>query len=241
MFLTQQSASQIELFSHYNWHDRNNLLYRITYDRCNYIESRIERMLGRGAFGQQEILEVGCGGGLICCEVARRGVLAIGIDPSAGALMDARRYAQSKHLGHMVSFEQGYAEALPYADGSFSVIVCLDVLEHVRDLQKTLQEIARVLAPGGIFIFDTINRTFLARSILIWFGERFLRKQGLVPGLHNYHAFIKPGELQTYLSHNDLRIQELTGFMPGIVEGRLTLKPGWFKGVSYVGYATKGR
>jgi len=144
-------------------------------------------------------------------------------------------------LGHNVSFEQGYAETLPYADGSFSVIVCLDVLEHVSDLQKTLSEVARVLAPGGIFIFDTINRTLMARLALIWIGERFFHKQGLVPGLHAYNAFIKPGELRSFLQARHLLVQEMTGFMPKMVEGRLTLAPGWFKGVSYIGYATKDR
>jgi 2-polyprenyl-6-hydroxyphenyl methylase/3-demethylubiquinone-9 3-methyltransferase len=217
------------------------LLFRITADRCDYIESRLERVLRKGAFKQQEILEVGCGGGLICEELARRGLLVTGIDPAQGAIEDARRYVQKSYLGQNAHFDCGYAESLPYADGSFSVIVSLDVLEHVSDLALTIKEIARVLAPGGIFIFDTINRTLLSRLALIWIGERFFRKQGLLPGLHDYAAFIKPEELQELLTYNALQVQELTGFMPTVTEGRLTLGPGWFKGVSYIGYATKGR
>lgn len=236
----KRTASQAEIFSSYGWHETNNLLYRLTADRCNYIESRIEAVFGKNTLAQQKVLEVGCGGGLICRELARRGAVMTGIDPSEGALTDARKYVQALHLTQTVSLEQGYAEALPYADGSFPVIVCLDVLEHVADLQATIREIARVLAPGGLFIFDTINRTLLARLALIWIGERFFQKQGLVPGLHDYHAFIKPVELESLISQHGLQVQELTGFMPKVIEGRLTLGPGWFKGISYIGHATKG-
>ncbi|GER87905.1 ubiquinone biosynthesis O-methyltransferase [Dictyobacter vulcani] len=236
-----QVPSQNEIFSDYGWYEQRNLLYRLTADRCNYIESRIERVFGCSALAQQEILEVGCGGGLICRELARRGAVMTGLDPSEPSLIGARRYVQQGQLGHNVSFDLGSAEALPYADGSFSAIVCLDVLEHVQNLPATIHEIARVLAPGGIFIFDTINRTFLAQLVLIWIGERFFQKQGLVPGLHQYASFIKPDELRALLTQNALQIHELTGFMPKLVEGRLTLAPGWFKGVSYIGYATKGR
>lgn len=233
--------SQEEIFTSYTWWDKSCVLNRITAERCDYIVSCINRVFGQEALTQQEILEVGCGGGLICVELARRGAMVVGIDPAQGALEAARKQTQQSKLGHIAYYEQGYAESLPYADGSFSVIVCLDVLEHVRDVQTTIKEITRVLAPGGIFIFDTINRTLLARIVLIWFGERFFHHQGLVPGLHDYHAFIKPHELQTVLTTHDLQVRELTGFMPRLVKGRLTLGPGWFKGVSYVGYATKGR
>jgi 2-polyprenyl-6-hydroxyphenyl methylase/3-demethylubiquinone-9 3-methyltransferase len=243
MVVSQRSRkqSQVEIFSAYGWREKKNLLNRLTVERCDYIESRLERVLGKGAFGQQEILEVGCGGGLLCEELARRGLVVTGIDPSQAAIEEARLYVQKNYLGANASFEIGLAEALPYADGSFSVIICLDTLEHVQNLNMCIQEIARVLAPGGVFIFDTINRTFLARLALIWIGERFFQNNGLVPGLHDYSAFIRPRELQSLISQNGLQVQELIGFMPRVIEGRLTLGPGWFKGVSYVGYATKGR
>jgi 2-polyprenyl-6-hydroxyphenyl methylase/3-demethylubiquinone-9 3-methyltransferase len=231
--------SQEEIFASYGWWERSCLLFRITEERVDYIESCIERVFGKGSLRQQQVLEVGCGGGLICETLARRGCTAVGIDPSEGALRDAREHALRSNMGQSTHFDLGYAESLPYADGSFSVIVCLDVLEHVRDLQATLHEVARVLAPGGIFIFDTINRTFLARLALIWIGERFFQRDGLVPGLHNYHQFIKPRELHAALTQNKLQVAEMVGFMPRLHKGRITLGPGWFKGVSYVGYATR--
>jgi 2-polyprenyl-6-hydroxyphenyl methylase / 3-demethylubiquinone-9 3-methyltransferase len=239
--LRSRKLSQDEIFSSYTWWDKSCLLLHITKERCDYIESCVTKVFGKDALRQQEIVEVGCGGGLISEELAERGAIVVGIDPSRGALEAARKHTQQSGLGQSTYFEQGYAESLPYADGSFSAIVCLDVLEHVSDLNTTIREIARVLAPGGIFIFDTINRTLLARIALIWVGERFFHNHGIVPGLHDYAKFIKPQELKAILTENNLQVHELTGFMPAIVNGRLTLKPGWFTGVSYVGYATKDR
>lgn len=244
MSIMQRShkQSQDAIFRSYNWWDKGCLLFQITSERCDYVQSRVEGVFGKGALAQQEVLEIGCGGGLICHGLALRQALTVGIDPSESALVAARAHAQQDNLGQNEYFERGYSEALPYADGSFSVIVCLDVLEHVNDLRKTLQEIERVLAPGGIFIFDTINRTLLARLVLIWIGERFFQKGGLIPGLHDYHKFIKPHELRSILTESGLQIRELTGFMPrGIKNGQVKLSPGWFMGISYIGYATKGR
>jgi len=235
----KRKRPQEEIFSSFGWWDKGCFLYQMTGDRCDYIESCFNTVLGEGSLGRQQILEVGCGGGLICEELARRGAQMVGIDPSSGALETARTHAQEQGLTQKIHYQQGYAESLPYEDGQFSRIVCFDVLEHVSDLQATIKEIARVLAPGGVFVFDTINRTLLARAVLIWYGENF-PSGGLQPGIHNYHAFIKPVELRGLLAKNNLQVHELTGFMPrGFVNGHFKMGPGWFKGVAYVGYATK--
>jgi 2-polyprenyl-6-hydroxyphenyl methylase / 3-demethylubiquinone-9 3-methyltransferase len=236
----KRKLPQEEIFSSFDWWDEGCFLYQMTSDRCDYIQSCISRMSGKGALAQQEILEVGSGGGLICEQLAQRGAIMVGIEPSLGALATARAHAQEHGLGHNIYYQRGYAESLPYADGSFSVIVCLDVLEHVRDLPATIKEIARVLARGGVFVFDTINRTLMARAVLIWYGENF-PSGGLKPGIHNYHSFIKPIELQGLLAVSGLHVRELTGFMPrGFVKGHFKMGPGWFKSIAYVGYATRG-
>ncbi len=233
--------SQKEIFSSFDWWDKGCFLNQMTGDRCDYIETSITKALGKKSLAQQQILEVGCGGGLICEQLAQRGAEMVGIDPSKGALETAALHAEEHGLGQHIHYQQGYAESLPFADGSFSAIVCFDVLEHVQDLKTTISEIARVLAPGGVFVFDTINRTFLARAILIWYGENF-PSGGLQPGIHNYHAFIKPAELQSLITASGLHVHEMKGFMPrGFVNGRFKMGPGWFKSVAFVGYATKPR
>jgi 2-polyprenyl-6-hydroxyphenyl methylase / 3-demethylubiquinone-9 3-methyltransferase len=237
----KRKRSQREIFASFDWWNEGCFLGQMTGDRCDYVESCITRVYGEGALQQQEILEIGCGGGLICEQLAKRKATMVGIDLSEGALAAARAHARQSGLGHIIHYEQASAEALPYADGSFSVIICLDVLEHVRDLKTTIAEVARVLAPGGIFVFDTINRTLIARAVLIWYGEHF-PSGGLIRGIHNYHDFIKPAELRALLEASELRVQELTGFMPrGFVDGHFKMGPGWFIGISYVGYATKLR
>lgn len=239
--MLNRKRPQEEIFSSFGWWDKGCFLYQMTGDRCDYIESCLNRESGEGSLARQQILEVGCGGGLICEELAQRGAKMVGIDASAGALDTARTHAQEQGLSQNIHYRQGYAESLPYEDGSFPAIVCFDTLEHVKDLPATIKEIARVLAPGGVFVFDTINRTLLARAVLIWYGENF-PSGGLQPGIHNYHAFIKPVELKRLLVTNGLEVRELTGFMPrGFVNGRFKMGPGWFKGVAYVGYATKPR
>lgn len=236
-----RKRTQEEIFANFGWWDKGCFLGQMTGDRCDYIQSCIEKVFGSNALQQQDVLEVGSGGGLICEQLAQRGATMVGIDPSQGALATARIHATQNSLGQSIHYQQGYAEALPYADGGFSAIVCLDVLEHVGDLPATIREIARVLAPGGVFVFDTINRTLLARAVLIWYGEHF-PSGGLTPGIHQYKDFIKPAELRAELTRSTLRVHELTGFMPrGLVHGHFKMGPGWFKGVSYVGYATKER
>lgn len=234
-----RKRSQEEIFASFNWWDKGCFLGQMTGDRCDYIQACLRRVLGEDALQRLEILEVGCGGGLVCEELARRGARMVGVDPSQAALQTAREHAAQSGLADRITYEHGYAEALPYDSGRFQAVVCLDVLEHVQDLGRTIAEIARVLAPGGVFVFDTINRTILARVVLIWYGEHF-PSGGLVPGLHDYRAFIKPAELRCSLEANDFQIQEMTGFMPrGFVRGHFKMGPGWFKGVSYVGYALK--
>ncbi len=234
-----RKRSQEEIFASFDWWNKGCFLGQMTGDRCDYIQSCMQRALGEDAWRRHKMLEVGCGGGLICEEMARRGATMVGIDPSLPALETAREHARQSGLAERITYEQGYAEALPYASGSFHAVVCLDVLEHVKNLGATIAEIARVLAPGGVFVFDTINRTFLARAVLIWYGEHF-PSGGLVPGIHDYRAFIKPAELCLVLEHNDFQVREMTGFMPrGFVHGHFKMGPGWFKAISYVGYAIK--
>jgi 2-polyprenyl-6-hydroxyphenyl methylase / 3-demethylubiquinone-9 3-methyltransferase len=238
--MVKRKHSQEEIFAAYNWWNEEAVLTQITADRCDYVEVCLNRVFGAGALAQQEILEVGSGGGLVCEDLARRGAIMVGLDPSHEALLTARAHAERSGLGQNIYYQQGVAEALPFADGSFSAVVCLDVLEHVQDLQATIRDVTRVLAPGGVFVFDTINRTPLARVTLIWLGERFVA--GVPRGLHDYARFIRPVELYTKLAKNGLEVGEMTGFIPrGLHKGRLKMGTGRFKGVSYVGYATKGR
>jgi 2-polyprenyl-6-hydroxyphenyl methylase / 3-demethylubiquinone-9 3-methyltransferase len=154
-----------------------------------------------------KVLDLGCAGGFMAEAMTKRGAIVTGIDPAAGAIAAARAHAASQNLA--ITYDVGVGEALPYADKSFDAVVCVDVLEHVADLAMVLSETARVLRPGGKFLFDTINRNPLARFAAIFMAENVLK---LLPqGTHDPAMFIKPAELRMALIK--------AGFIPGAMTG----------------------
>ena len=159
-----------------------------------------------------EVLDLGCAGGFMAEALHDAGARVTGIDPAADAIAAARQHAAE--TGREIAYDIGMGEALPYGDARFDAVVCVDVLEHVEDLPRVLAEVARVLRPGGMFLFDTINRNALSRFVTITMAEDVL---GLLPkGTHDPKLFIKPGELRA-----DLAAQ---GLVPGETAG---LGPAW--------------
>ena len=154
-------------------------------------------------------LEVGCGGGILCEEIARMGLDVTGIDPSAHSLQIAANHAKASRL--CISYDIGAGEALPYQDNSYDIVFCCDVLEHVRDVPTVLSEIFRVLKPGGIFCYDTLNRTFLSKLVAISISQDWKRWAFAPPNLHVWEMFIKPEEMKSLLTQNRLEWKEHMG------------------------------
>lgn len=154
------------------------------------------------------VLDVGCGGGYTCEFLAQRQAQVWGIDRSGACIDAARRHAQAAPLP--ITYAQGVAEALPFADATFDVVVCVDVLEHVEDLPRAIAEISRVLKPGGYFCFDTVNRTWQSQIIMIWLLENILRK--IPRGIHDWRKFITPSELTHLMSAHGLGEATICGF-----------------------------
>lgn len=183
------------------------------------------------------VLDLGCGGGFMSEALAKRGASVVGVDPCAAAIAAAREHAAAGGLP--IRYEVGVAEAIPLPDSAVDVVVCVDVLEHVGDLPKCCQEIGRVLRPGGMLLFDTINRTWLARVIVVRFGEDFL---GIVPrGTHDPALFIPPARLRSLLTAGGLECGRWSGFGPVGFDWRGNVKFGrWpVRTVMYIGAAVK--
>lgn len=181
------------------------------------------------------VLDLGCAGGFMAEALDDRGARVTGIDPAAEAIAAARDHAS----GRAIQYDVGVGEALPYPDGSFDAVVCVDVFEHVQDLEQVLSEVSRVLKPGGLFLFDTINRNPLARLATITVAEDILR---LLPkGTHDPQMFIKPDELLTALQVVGLKAGALTGLGPRGINRRGDLIFGQFplKSIIYMGTASK--
>lgn len=203
-------------------------------------------------------LEVGCGGGILTEEIARMGFMTTGIDPSQVSLSSARNHASEQNL--KIKYVKGTGENLPFADNSFDVVFCCDVLEHVYDLPKVISEISRVLKSGGMFIYDTFNRTMLSKIGVIKILQEWKRWAIMPPNLHVWEMFIRPQEIKYLLRENRLQWQEHRGAKPDMpylkalhylrkrATGKLSYEEfgkkvkmveTWSTQVMYVGYAQK--
>jgi len=183
----------------------------------------------------KQVLDLGCAGGFMAEALTDKGAMVTGIDPAAQAIAAAR--ARAQQMGQDITYDVGMGEALPYADASFDAVVCVDVLEHVQDLDKVLTEIARVLKPDGVFLYDTINRNPIARLAAITMAEDVL---GLLPkGTHDPDMFITPQELRDAMQRAGLCVGPQTGLGPRGINKRLdfTFGPLPFKAVIYMGVA----
>jgi 2-polyprenyl-6-hydroxyphenyl methylase/3-demethylubiquinone-9 3-methyltransferase len=185
----------------------------------------------------KDVLDLGCAGGFMAEALAKRGAQVTGIDPASEAITAARQHATAEGLD--IAYDVGLGEALPYDAAGFDAVVCVDVLEHVTDLQKVMHEVARVLRPGGLFLFDTINRNPLARLATITVAEDILR---LLPrGTHDPAMFIKPAELRNAMGTAGLVPARFTGLGPRGVNRRLdlTFGPLPLTAILYMGHAHK--
>jgi 2-polyprenyl-6-hydroxyphenyl methylase/3-demethylubiquinone-9 3-methyltransferase len=176
----------------------------------------LERQL-RASFATVEglrVLDVGCGGGLLAEPLAQLGCRVTGVDPSRRSLDVARAHADASGLD--IGYVHGVAEALPADDGTFDVVVCCDVLEHVTDLDATIREAARVLRPGGMYLYDTINRTVRSKLLVIKIFQEWSATAFTPPNLHDHAMFIKPAELAARLRASGLEPGPIVGIGPGV-------------------------
>jgi 2-polyprenyl-6-hydroxyphenyl methylase/3-demethylubiquinone-9 3-methyltransferase len=265
-----------------SWWDEDNplnLLHgSLTPARMAYFRKVLQRELGEDVGGgvaktsfppdesadAQEIgaglkaLDVGCGAGLLAEEFARLGFDVVGVDPSAVAIEAARTHAEKSGL--RIRYQVATGEQLPVEDGAFDVIYCCDVLEHVADLPQVLAETARVMKPGGLYLFDTINRTLLSRILAIKLMQEWPLTRILDTDLHVWEKFIKPRELASLLMGSGMEPAGLSGLAPranalamlrgflqirrgrityGELSRRLDFGPVRRTSLSYMGYAVK--
>jgi len=173
----------------------------------NLVPGRLAWMDRQIDWRGKTVLDLGCAGGFMAEALADRGATVIGIDPAQAAIAAARAHAHQS--GRAISYDVGVGEELPYPGAAFDAVVCVDVLEHVRDLPMVLAEVARVLRPGGLFLFDTINRNPLARMVAITIAEDILR---LLPrGTHDWKKFVRPSELARGLRRNGIDVADISG------------------------------
>ena len=162
----------------------------------------------RAPLAGARILDVGCGGGLLCETLARSGAQVTGIDLAPGMIDVARLHAADQQL--QIDYRVADAAALAStAPGSFDIVTSMEMLEHVPDPKLMTQTLAQLVRPGGQIFLSTINRNLKAFLFAIVGAEYLLR---LVPrGTHEYERLIQPAELAQWARAAGLQLRELAG------------------------------
>ncbi len=186
------------------WWDPNSEfkpLHEINPLRLDYIDQRV------GLEGKK-VLDVGCGGGILSESMAARGATVTGIDMGEAPLSVARLHLLESGLEveyRRIPVEQ-LAEEQP---GSYDVVTCMEMLEHVPDPSSVIIACARLAKPGGKLFFSTLNRNPKSYLFAIVGAEYILRM--LPKGTHDYEKFIRPSELDRWIRAADLKTTEITG------------------------------
>ncbi len=188
------------------WWDRNSEfkpLHDINPLRANWIDSL-------APVAEQRILDVGCGGGILCEALAQRGATVTGIDMGEAPLAVGNLH--SLESGVSVTYEQSTAEDYATSHGeAFDTVTCLEMLEHVPDPSSVVAACAAMTKPGGTLFFSTINRNPKSYLLAIIGVEYVLRM--LPKGTHEYSKFIRPSELGQWIRDAGLDIDQMTGLL----------------------------
>lgn len=167
-----------------------------------------------------QILDIGCGGGLLCEPLARLGANMTGIDASSAAIAAAQTHSKDSELD--ISYQEISAEDLADTGALFDVVYASEVIEHVADRQLFLASMARLLKPGGVFVLTTINRSLPALAFAKFAMEYIVR---IIPkGTHEFDKFVRPSELRKECETAGLIVDKTSGFVP-TPTGGFTMAP----------------
>jgi 2-polyprenyl-6-hydroxyphenyl methylase / 3-demethylubiquinone-9 3-methyltransferase len=185
------------------WAPTGNLktLHVINPVRLNYIDKA-------ASLNNKNVLDIGCGGGLLSEAMSYKGARVTGLDANESAIEVAQEHAKASSL----RIDYIHTTAEQYARDSnikYDVITCMELLEHVPDPESLLSASAELLNPGGQLFVATLNRNAKSYAASILAAEYIM---GLLPlGTHDYAKFIKPSELSRWLRKLDFEIEDISG------------------------------
>ncbi len=219
-------------------------LHRLNPARLNFIRDRIAAHRGRDPSAGRplaglRVLDIGCGGGLLCEPLTRLGAAVTGIDAAAENVAAAARHATGAGLDidyRHATAEDLAAEAAAGGD-RFDLVLNMEVVEHVADVAAFLQASAALVAPGGAMVLATLTRTPKSFALAIVGAEYVLR--WLPRGTHDWRRFLRPSELVAQLRGAGLDTRELTGVAYNPLTGAWRLAPRDLD-VNYMVFAVKG-
>lgn len=187
-----------------HWWDHNGpmkVLHQINPLRLAYIQQFSDLQ-------NKSVLDIGCGGGILSIAMAQQGAIVHGIDANPSAIAVAHNKAQELEI--TATFQEILLEDFAKSrKKQFDVVTCLELLEHVPQPELIIEQAKKLLKPDGLIILSTINRTPKAYLLAILGAEYVL---GIIPRqTHDYQKFIKPSELENWLSQQQLKLIDITG------------------------------
>lgn len=214
---TSVDSAEIEKFAAMadDWWSPNGKfkpLHALNPVRVGYIRDSVCDHFGLDPFRPQplgglSLLDIGCGGGLLCEPLARLGAAVTGIDATPDSIAVAKTHAAGMDLA--IAYEETTAEALLETGASFDVVVSMEVVEHVTDAGEFLQTAGNLVRPGGCMALATLNRTAKSYAMAIVGAEYLLR--WLPRGTHDWKKFVKPSEMVRFAARGGVSIHSLTG------------------------------
>jgi 2-polyprenyl-6-hydroxyphenyl methylase/3-demethylubiquinone-9 3-methyltransferase len=187
-------------------------LHRLNPVRLAYIRDQLAARFGREALSGRplaglRLVDIGCGGGLLCEPLTRLGACVTGIDAAGQNIAVARSHAEQSGL--VIDYRQETAEGLVAQGETFDAVIAMEIVEHVADVPGFAAAAAQLVAPGGILILSTLNRTAKSFALAILGAEYLLR--WLPRGTHDWRRFLRPSELATALRPHGLTLAEAIG------------------------------
>src|SRR5690606_8927372 len=189
-------------------------LHKLGPARLSFIRNHLVRYFDRSEqsikpLSGLNILDIGCGGGLISEPLARLGANVTGIDPAKENIAAALQHAEPQGLA--IDYRACRAEDLVNERAQFDAVICLEVIEHVPDQQTFVATCAELVRPGGLLILSTINRTLKAYALAIVGAEYILR--WLPVGTHQWDRFVTLDELTRYCEAAGLQQPQFEGLV----------------------------
>lgn len=206
---------------------------RIAFIRDHVADHWARDPIAEGPLGGLDLLDVGCGGGLLTEPMCRLGARVTGIDAAMETIRTADHHA--KESGLAIQYRDALPEKLAGEGKQFDVVLTMEVVEHVSDLDGFLKACSTLVKPGGVMVVSTINRTVKSFALAKVAAEYLLR--WVKPGTHDWRKFVRPSELSRGLRDHGMRVTDLKGLTYGPVSGTWRLTQDL--NVNYLAFAVK--
>jgi len=199
-------------------------LHRLNPVRIDFVLSRARGHFGGGAAAARplaglRLLDIGCGGGLVAEPMARFGAAVTAIDPGQANIEAAKRHAAASGLA--IDYRCAFAEDLAAEGARFDIVLALEVVEHVADVNAFVTAACALVAPGGMLVMATLNRTLKSYALAIVGAEYVM---GWLPrGTHDWRKFLRPSELARAIAAGGAKATDVSGVVYNPLAGQWRL------------------